>query len=50
MVRFLVGTMIEVARGRFSLNEFELFVKNNGVKLPIVCAPSNGLFLDNVKF
>ena len=48
MVRFLVGTMLEVSRGRIPLVEFENMLKLNPTQYKVLCAPSRGLFLDKV--
>ncbi len=50
MVRSLVGTMIEVARGRFSLQEFREFVEEPDKEAPVVCAPAHGLVLEQVHY
>ena len=50
MVRFLVGTMIEVSRGRYSINDFkDMLTLNNTGCFPL-CAPAKGLFLKNVYY
>ena len=48
MVRFLVGTMLEVSRGRIPLVEFENMLKLKPTQYKVLCAPSRGLFLDKV--
>ena len=49
MVRFLVGTMIEVGRGRYTLDEFKsLFCENNSIA--VLKAPAKGLILDKIYF
>jgi len=50
MVRFLVGTMIEVARGKIPLHEFEKMLLNQETEFKIYCAPAMGLFLQNVEY
>lgn len=50
MVRCLVGTMIEVARHRFTLDEFQSFIENPDKNAPVVRAPAHGLFLDDVRY
>jgi len=50
MVRFLVGTMIEVGRGRYSKNNFEEMLYSKNSKLFALCAPPQGLFLKNVYY
>jgi tRNA pseudouridine38-40 synthase len=48
MVRFLVGTMIEVGRGRYSIDDFSQFINGRHPKLAVVRAPAHGLFLKEV--
>ena len=50
MVRFLVGTMIEVARGRMSIGDFKLFLKGGHPSLAVVRAPAHGLYLVEVTY
>lgn len=50
MVRYLVGTMIEVARGRMNMNDFNHFLNGGHHKLSVVRAPANGLFLVKVYY
>ena len=51
MVRFLVGTMIEVARGKVLMSNFEKLLKVEGDnKTMIVCAPAKGLFLKKIHY
>ena len=50
MVRYLVGTMIEVARGRMNLDDFSQFLNVGHHRLSVVRAPANGLFLVKVKY
>ncbi len=50
MVRCLAGTMIEVARGRYSMEEFELFLSRPDKEAPVYRAPAHGLFLDEVRY
>ena len=50
MVRYLVGTMIEVARGRYSVKEFESLLNNEENDLMVYRAPANGLFLWRVSY
>jgi tRNA pseudouridine38-40 synthase len=51
MVRMLVGTMMEVARGKYDLGEFKLLVGGKKLeKVHIYTAPSNGLFLYNIEY
>jgi tRNA pseudouridine38-40 synthase len=50
MVRTLVGTMIDVARGRFSLAEFETIFNSGDRTLGGPAAPSRGLYLEEVLY
>jgi len=50
MVRFLVGTMVEVARGRISIEDFKLLLDNSHKSLMVFRAPAQGLFLVNVHY
>ena len=49
MVRFLVGTMIEVARDRFLINDFRQLLSNNS-KTTAFKAPAKGLILESVSY
>tara|TARA_B100000029_G_scaffold509079_1_gene597456 strand:+ start:121 stop:864 length:744 start_codon:yes stop_codon:yes gene_type:complete len=48
MVRYLVGTMIEVSKSNISINDFTLNLNPDNKKNNIFKAPSIGLFLDRV--
>ena len=50
MVRFLVGTMIEVSRGRYSIQNFKKMLNNKKVDSYPLCAPAKGLFLKNIYY
>ncbi len=50
MVRYLVGTMVEVARGRMSPDDFEIFLRGKHEKLAVFRAPAKGLFLTDVYY
>ena len=50
MVRFIVGTMIEVSRGRYSIDDFENMINTINTKKTALCAPPKGLFLDKVYY
>ena len=50
MVRFLVGTMIEVGRSRMSLDDFKLFLNGGHPSLSVVRAPAHGLYLVEVSY
>ncbi len=48
MVRAIVGTMIDVARGRFTVEQFEKFLYSRDRKMAGESAPAQGLFLEEV--
>ncbi len=50
MVRYLVGTMVEVARGRYSISDFEKMINNTTDDLTVVRAPAQGLCLSLVTY
>ena len=50
MVRYLVGTMLEVSRGRYTLSDFESLLNNKQTKAVVVRAPAQGLFLNKVYY
>ena len=50
MVRLLVGTMVEVGRGRISISEFEQILNGNKTRFTAVKAPPNGLFLHKIYY
>ena len=50
MVRFLVGTMVEVGRGRITIEDFKLFVNGEHPKFSVLKAPAQGLFLKEVNY
>ena len=50
MVRYLVGTMLEVARGRYEVSDFNNLVDNRPTKAVVVRAPAQGLFLKKVYY
>ena len=50
MVRFLVGTMIEVSRGRMLMNDFEQMLNNQKTAYEPLCAPAKGLFLYKIGY
>ena len=49
MVRFLVGSMIETARGKLSIKDFEKALNTN-MDFRIIKTPAHELFLNNIKF
>ena len=50
MVRYLVGTMLEVARGRYSLTDFKNLLGNEKTDVVVLRAPAQGLFLKQVYY
>lgn len=50
MVRYLVGTMIAVAEGRFSTNDFNQLIKNPQKNVRLFKAPPEGLILEKVDY
>ncbi len=50
MVRILVGTMIEVARGRFSLEAFDRMFEARDRRAAGLTAPARGLILEKVRY
>ena len=50
MVRYLTGTMLEVARGRYTLADFKSLLKNKKTEAVVVRAPAHGLFLKKVYY
>ena len=48
MVRYLVGTMLVVARGRYTLRDFEYLLKNEETEAVVLRAPARGLYLKQV--
>ena len=50
MVRFLVGTMIEVASENISMQVFKTMLEGKVTKTNIVCSPPHGLYLYNIEY
>ena len=50
MVRYLAGTMLEVARGRYALSDFNSLLRNKKTKAVVVRAPTQGLYLKKVYY
>lgn len=48
MVRRLVGTIVEVGRGKFSVPDFERFLETSNNDLAQYTAPPSGLFLEKI--
>ena len=50
MVRYLVGTMLEVARGRYSTTDFKNLLDNKKTEAVVLRAPAKGLFLKQIYY
>ena len=50
MVRYLVGTMLEVARDRYTITDFQSLLHCDNPEAVIVRAPAQGLFLKKVYY
>jgi tRNA U38,U39,U40 pseudouridine synthase TruA len=50
MVRYLVGTMVEVTRKKMTKLEFEEILNNPQENVQIYKAPAQGLFLEKVEY
>ena len=50
MVRYLAGTMLEVARGRYALSDFNSLLRNKKTNAVVVRAPAQGLYLKKVYY
>jgi len=50
MVRYLVGTMLEVARGRYEVRDFKDLMDGIQTEAVVVRAPAQGLFLKKVYY
>ena len=50
MVRAIVGSLLEVGRGRMSLEEFKLMIKAKDRKLAGESVPAEGLYLTQVRY
>jgi tRNA pseudouridine38-40 synthase len=50
MVRMLVGTMIEVAKGKGEVKDFQHLLHNRECPLKVFTAPARGLFLMQVEY
>ena len=50
MVRSIVGTLVDVGRGRYSVTEFAEIVASRDLSRSSSGAPPQGLFLSNVKY
>ncbi len=50
MVRAIVGTLVDVGRGKYSVEEFEEIVKSQCLARSSAGAPAQGLFLSRIKY
>jgi tRNA pseudouridine38-40 synthase len=50
MVRMLVGSMMEIARGKYQVAAFKNLLGNDGTGMQVYTAPAQGLILWNVKY
>jgi tRNA pseudouridine38-40 synthase len=50
MVRAIVGTLVEVGRGKISAQEFKRILESKDRKEAGPTAPAHGLFLKEVKY
>ena len=50
MVRAIVGTLIDVGRGRYTVEEFREIIESRDLSRCSTGAPAQGLFLSNVKY
>ena len=48
MVRMLVGTMLEVSRGKIPIIEFKKMLELKETDYNVYCAPAKGLFLEKI--
>ena len=50
MVRAIVGTLVDVGRGRYTVEEFDNIITSRDLSRSSAGAPACGLFLSNVKY
>ena len=50
MVRAIVGTLVDVGRGRYTVADFENIIRSRDLSRSSAGAPAVGLFLSNVKY
>jgi tRNA pseudouridine38-40 synthase len=50
MIRAIVGTLVDVGRGRYSVEEFEEIIRRRDLSLSSAGAPAVGLFLSDVVY
>lgn len=50
MVRNIVGTLVDLGRGRFTLNDLKEIIEARDRRKAGICAPARGLFLKKVEY
>ncbi|MBR4994854.1 MAG: tRNA pseudouridine(38-40) synthase TruA [Alistipes sp.] len=50
MIRAIVGTLVDVGRGRYSVDDFERILHSRDLSLSSAGAPAQGLFLSDVAY
>ena len=50
MVRGLVGTQLQIARGRMSIEDFREAIDAKDCTLADFSVPGHGLYLENIKY
>ena len=50
MVRYLVGTMVEIGKENISINNFKKLLNNESNSCSIFKAPSRGLYLNKIYY
>lgn len=50
MVRAIVGTLVDVGRGKYTVEQFEEIVSSRDLSLSSAGAPAQGLFLSKIKY
>ena len=50
MVRAIVGTLVDVGRGRYTVEQFEEIVRSLDLSRSSSSAPAQGLFLSDVRY
>ncbi|MFR9620291.1 MAG: tRNA pseudouridine(38-40) synthase TruA [Rikenellaceae bacterium] len=50
MIRAIVGTLVDVGRGRYTPEEFEMIIANRDLSQASTSAPAQGLFLSDIQY
>ena len=50
MVRYLVGTMVEISKGKYEFEDFKNLIKNPKENVHVIKAPPQGLVLTKVDY